>query len=349
MGALEKGEPVDGQPACGPGLPEAETDAHSPTEEEDDVPGRPLQVVQGEDLEQEQEDGGQKDEGALVHRRQRRDEGAKGQDGDGPEYEHQGQDLVPLHRSEAGVQAGYPLPEPRNGLLLGRIDQHEVPPEDKGHEDSHREHVIAQLEEPDGPTHRLGEKPDGHGPPGRPQERDDAPGPGHEGHPHEEPLPEPGGLGVVGIEGVYGNQKGIDGGGHRGVRHDESQGRSHDETAQVDHAGPLPHQPQHLVGQAPGQPRLGEDHSDHEGADDEPDGGVHEIGERVPGRTNQEEGLNHPDGDGRDADGHHLRHPPGGRQEEEAHGQLTLPAQCKAFTQRRDGFRRRGHEIEDRE
>jgi hypothetical protein len=46
---LEHDQPVDGQPLGGPGLPEAETDAHGAGKQQDDVPGNGLQIVDVQD------------------------------------------------------------------------------------------------------------------------------------------------------------------------------------------------------------------------------------------------------------------------------------------------------------
>ena len=61
VGLLEKHQPVDSQPLGRAGLPETEPDRHGASEQEYDIPGNCLQVVQVENLEHEEQ-----------HRRQQR-------------------------------------------------------------------------------------------------------------------------------------------------------------------------------------------------------------------------------------------------------------------------------------
>jgi hypothetical protein len=68
-------------------------------------------------------------------------------------------------------------------------------------------------------------------------------------------------------------------------------------------------------------------HADDQRSDDEPDRGVHEVGEGHAGLADQEQGLNDPDGDAGDADGDDLEHPPGGGDQEQGNGRLAFPGQ----------------------
>ena len=121
--------------------------------------------------------------------------------------------------------------------------------------------------------------------------------------------------------------------------HDVGQQGGYHETAQIDPAGALAHDHQHFVGQAFGQPHLGEDHADGQRPEDKKDRGVHEVLEGVAGRADKKKGLNHTDQQTGDPDGQHLKDPKGAGQQEQGQGPLGLVRQNEAFPGRVDGIR----------
>ncbi len=117
----------------------------------------------------------------------------------------------------------------------------------------------------------------------------------------------------------------VDGGRHRRVGHDVGEGRGDHVATQQDHAGAIPHHLQHLVGQAPGEAGLCENHADHNGSENEEHGRIHEVLEGHLGRPHQEKYLESPDEQAGDADGHHLEDPPGAGPQEDGDGRLAFP------------------------
>jgi hypothetical protein len=163
--------------------------------------------------------------------------------------------------------------------------------------------------------------------------RDDAARAGHERHADEQAFAELRGFLVVRVEGVDRPQQRVDGRGHGRVRHDESQRGRDEKAAEVDHAGALARRDQHAISHAPREARLRKDHAERDRADDEPHRGVHEIAERglrafrgILG-SDQEQDLDHPDGNAGHADRYHLEDPPGRGQQKEAQRGLALVRQ----------------------
>ena len=111
------------------------------------------------------------------------------------------------------------------------------------------------------------------------------------------------------------------------MRHDVGQGCRDNEATEINHAGFFTDDDQHLVSQTSGQPCFCEYQSDHDRGKDEHDRGHHEIRKCIPGRTDQEQRLQDPDGQAGDADGNHLEDPPGAGQQKYGDGPLGLPGQ----------------------
>ena len=133
--------------------------------------------------------------------------------------------------------------------------------------------------------------------------------------------------------------------------HDEGEGSGHDEAAEIDTAGFLADQDEHLVGQPLGEPGLGEDHADDDRSEDEPDRGVHELLEGQFGaadggvaanehdvRTDQEQHLDDCDGDAGDPDRDHLEDPPHGGQQKQTERRLALAVELEGLPHRIDGI-----------
>ena len=91
--------------SAAPVCPQAEADGHGPGKEEDDVPGNVLQVVDVQDLEDEEEDGGAQGQGRLVQEGQARVKHLEAQDKDQRAHYDQGQDFVPGHGAQLAAES----------------------------------------------------------------------------------------------------------------------------------------------------------------------------------------------------------------------------------------------------
>jgi hypothetical protein len=148
--------------------------------------------------------------------------------------------------------------------------------------------------------------------------------------PIKSPFAELGLFVAFAVKRINGYQQGIDGGGHGRVGHDVGQGGGDHKAAQIDHAGFFTHDDQHFIGQALGQAGFGEHQPDHDRCKNEHHRGHHEIRKGIPGRTNQEHGLQYADGQTGDADGHHLENPPGGGQQKYGNGPFAFAGHSNA-------------------
>ena len=243
------------------------------------------EIVQ--DLEHEEQHGGEQDDGALVHRLEDRNEGPQAHHGDRRDHDGGGPDLLPGDRTELGVETPGPLSQPGNRGPLRAVDHHEEAPQQEDHHPADGEHVPAQLEEGDVLAGDLLVEAEGHRAARRAEQGDDAARTGDVRHAHEQALAELGGHVAVVVEPIDGHQQRKDRRGDRGVSHDVGQGGGHDEAPEVDPAGLLAYQHQHLVGEAFGEPGLGEDHADDDRSEDEPHRRVEELLEGQLGSRNR--------------------------------------------------------------
>ncbi len=264
--------------------------------------------------------------------------------------------------AELSVEIAGAFAQTRNRGSLGFVKDHEEGPQDKDHHRADGSHVPGELEKADFDPGDLFVEAEGDRAAGGAEQGDDAAGAGDIGHSHEEPLAEVGRLIALVVETVDGNEQRKDGGGDGGVGHDQGQDRGHDEAAEIDHARLLADECQHLVGETLGQPGLGEDHPDDDGAEDEPHRRMEELlhGEFGPAdgigltdkelvRPNQEERLSHCDGNACHADGHHLEDPPHRSEEEQGQRRLALFREGEGFTHGVDGCRPGGREVNGEE
>jgi hypothetical protein len=213
------------------------------------------------------------------------------------------------------------------------------PQRDKDHQPADRRHIVGELEKADLLAGHLLIKTHGHRSAGGAEQGDDGAGPGDIGHADKDALAELGRAVVIGVEGVDGHEQGEHGGRHRRMGHEVGEGRGHDEAAEIDHAGLLADDGQHLVGHALGQAALGEYQADDDGAEDKEHRGVHEVLEGHLGLADEKHRLGHADGDAGDADGQNLEDPPGGGQGEDRQSTLAFVAEGEVLAHRVDGIR----------
>ena len=157
------------------------------------------------------------------------------------------------------------------------------------------------------------------------------------------------GLVVLGVEGVNRHQEGKHGGCHRSMGHQVGQGDGHDETAEIDHAGPLSDNRQHFVGHPLGQSTLGKDQADDDGAEDKEDRGIHKILEGNLRLTDEKHRLDHPNGNAGNTNRQDLENPPGGGEGKKRQGPLTLYGQGKVLAHGINGIRPGRRIIDDTE
>ncbi len=84
---------------------------------------------------------------------------------------------------------------------------HEKAPQKKCHQPAHRKHVVGKFKKMKSLADDILNKAHGHGTAGRPQQGDDAAGPGDIGHPDKKPLAEFGGFIPLPVEGIDGHQQ----------------------------------------------------------------------------------------------------------------------------------------------
>jgi len=198
-------------------LPQTEADAHRPAKEQDDVPGHILQILQRENLEQEEENGRGQDHRALVQRLQGGDEGTQAQYAHRGEDDDQGQLLLARHCPQICVERPGALAQAGDGLLFGFEENHEIEPQEKGHQHADGQHEIGELEEGNLPPDDVLEETDGHRAARRTQQGDDAARAGGKGHADKEALTEACGLVPRTVERMDGDEHRVDRGCHRGV------------------------------------------------------------------------------------------------------------------------------------
>ncbi len=185
--------------------------------------------------------------------------------------------------------------------------------------------------------------------PARTEQGDDAAAGCGEGHADEQPLAEARGPIAVFVERVHRHEHGKEGGGGRGMGHHQGQKRGHGEASEIERAGALARKGQHHVGRPLGDAGLGQGHADHQGGRHEPDGGIHEVGERLPGRPDEKQRLQGADGHGGHADGNHLGRPPGQGQPQQPERRLALVRQREAVSRRVHGVGPGGQKVYDAE
>ena len=94
VGILEHDQPVDRHPFGCAGFPQTEADAHGTCKEQDDIPGNFFQIVNSENADNKEQDGGDQDNGGLVKNLEGRDKRAQGHDHDTGSDDRCGDNLV---------------------------------------------------------------------------------------------------------------------------------------------------------------------------------------------------------------------------------------------------------------